>query len=421
MTALDSPNDGERNAISISVPLAIITVFGGLYAAQGFTASLAQFVLPSVLREKGVPLAQIGMTYLLFSPLVLKPLWAPALDRWSAGQATRRLATIYASQVVLVLVFLGCAIAPISLHAGWLAATLFMIMFVVASQDISTDALAIESVPASRRGIAGSAQVAGVYIGYVLGSSAWLPFYVAFGWTAAMLALAVSLIVLTVVVKLAARGFVAAPRGSTRHPASVLVALRRPEFLIGIGFLILYQIGGRLAASLLGPFMIDAGMSLAIVSWVVGIGTIVAGICGAMFGPIFIRRLGISRFLCLFALLHAASIAGLLTVSVVQPPYATTATIGLVVIQSALFALAYVGLFVRMMEWCSTRQPGTDFSLLQSIDSGLAIAAGVGANLLAGAIGYSLVFTLSVLLLLAAGAAAFVVGRSKGVTSFNVS
>lgn len=75
MAAHELDADREKAAIARGVTsVTVVTVFGILYAAQGFTASLAQFVLPSILREKGVPLAQIGLTYLLFSPLVLKPL-----------------------------------------------------------------------------------------------------------------------------------------------------------------------------------------------------------------------------------------------------------------------------------------------------------------------------------------------------------
>nr|WP_298101091.1 MFS transporter [uncultured Shinella sp.] len=423
MAAHDLAVDREKTAIARGITsLTVITVFGILYAAQGFTASLAQFVLPSILREKGVPLAQIGLTYLLFSPLVLKPLWAPALDRWSGGRATRRLTVIYICQVALILTFLGAALLiPETLHAGWMAAALLFVMVIVASQDISTDALAIEAVPGERRGIAGSTQVAGVYVGYVLGASAWLPFYVAFGWSAAMIALAVSLAILTAVVTFSAGGFANVVSREEGHAApSLLAALRRPELLTGIGFLVLYQLGGRLAASLLGPFMIDAGLSLATVSSVVGIGTVVAGICGALIGPIFIRRLGVSRFLWIFALLHAVSIAGLWAVSIIKPYYAVEAIIVLVMLESALFALAYVGLFVRMMSWCSANQPGTDFSLLQGADSALAIVAGLGASVLAGALGYALVFLLSALLLIAAAVAAFVIGRAPEASQQNI-
>lgn len=297
------------------------------------------------------------------------------------------------------------------LHAGFMAAALLVLMVIVASQDISTDALAIEAVPDRRRGIAGSTQVAGVYVGYVLGASAWLPFYVAFGWSAAMIALAASLAILTAVVAFSGRAFADVATRAPEHAASLLAGLRRPEIFTGIGFLVLYQLGGRLAASLLGPLMIDAGLSLATVSSVVGIGTVAAGVCGAVIGPVFIRWLGVSRFLWLFALLHAASVAGLWAVSVFKPPYTVEAIVFLVMLESALFALAYVGLFVKMMSWCSTDQAGTDFSLLQGADSALAIAAGLGAGVLAQAFGYSAVFAIAAFLLTIAGIAAMALGR----------
>ncbi|SDN02679.1 MFS transporter [Ensifer sp. YR511] len=427
MAVNDLADERAAAAARSVTAVTVVSVFGILYAAQGFTASLAQFVLPSILRDKGVPLAQIGLTYLLFSPLVLKPFWAPAMDRWSMGLATRRLAVIHLCQVSLVLIFLCAALLnPENLsqafNPAWMAAALLIVMVVIASQDISTDALAIEAVPTNRRGVAGSTQVAGTYLGYVLGSSAWLPLYVAFGWSVAMGVLAFILAVLTAVVKVTSGSLSAPAFRVENHPApSLLGALRRPQLVTGIGFLVLYQLGGRLAASLLGPFMIDAGLSLATVSWVVGIGTVIAGICGAVIGPIFIRGLGVSRFLCLFALLHAACVVGLWGVAIGKPSCAVEAIIVLVILESALFALAYVGLFVKMMGWCAAHQAGTDFSLLQSVDSALAIGAGLGASLVAGVIGYSLVFLLSAFLLVAAAIVAFAAGRPAAATPHHIS
>ena len=61
----------------------------------------------------------------------------------------------------------------------------------------------------------------------------------------------------------------------------------------------------------------------------------------------------------------------------------------------------------------SPHQPGTDFSLLQAADSALAIVAVVCASLLAGAIGYTLVFLLSTFLLLIAGATVLAIDKPR--------
>ncbi len=404
--------------------MSIVTIFGTLYVFQGFITSLVQFVMPTILRDKGVTLSMIGLSYLLFSPLVLKPLWAPWVDRAVRHQARRRLNSILICQLLMIASFmLFVWVNPERMSVPVLCFLVVALMFVVASQDISTDALSLEVVPLSQRRYIGSTQVGGAYLGYFLGASGWIALYAFSGWRSSMMLTTGLFIVLSLLVAMVGRRYIRQyqPAGSVSHSgASLRHALTSRKLMLGVLFLVVYQIGGRLGVSLFGPMMIDAKISLVTLSQVMGVGTAISGIAGALIATWFIRRWGSKTTLWVFALLHGGAMlaVGFLALGVFDH-YARW-LIGLFLFETLLFACAYGALFVQMMTWCSQTQAGTDFSVLQSADSALAIGAGLGAGVLAHYIGYGVVFMIaSGLLVLAAAYAYFYQSTAERVIAHN--
>ncbi len=380
-------------------------VFGGLYAAQGIGAGMAQFVVPTLLRQQGIGLGLIGLSYLLFLPVVLKPLMGPATDRYVAGSVLRRRKAILWAQCALVACFSFAALLqPGAGTMPWLAALLFAVMTAIAAQDLSTDALAVEAIPPARRGIANGAQVAGVYLGYVFAITLWFQLYGALGWAAALLALAASFVVIGLMGWVGSAPFEPqrAGQGATSAEVRLSSAFRHRPFVDGMVFLVVYQLGGRIGAAVIGPFLIDAAFPLATIGWVTGIGMGIAGLAGAFFGPVLLARLGTVRMLVLCGLAHALCFAGLAAAARFLPA-ATAATTALVLIESTVFALSYVAIFTLVMSRVQPHQAGTDFALLQSVDSLVAILAGAGASWFAGLVGYGAVFLAGAMLLTFAG------------------
>ncbi|TAJ27972.1 MAG: MFS transporter [Bosea sp. (in: a-proteobacteria)] len=365
-------------------------VFGGLYAAQGIGASMAQFVVPTLLRQQGIGLALIGLSYLLFLPVVLKPLMGPATDRYVAGSVLRRRKAILRAQCALVACFAFAALLrPGAGTMPWLAALLFVVMTAIAAQDLSTDALAVEAIPPTRRGIANGAQVAGVYLGYVFAIALWFQIYGAMGWAVALLALASSFVAIGIIGWVGSATFQSQQAWSSPASSEVRLAsaFRHRPFVNGLVFLAIYQLGGRIGAAIIGPFLIDAAFPLATIGWVTGIGMGAAGLAGAFCGPVMLGRLGTTRMLVFTGLAHALCFAGL-AVAAQFLPAASAATTVLVLLESTVFALSYVALFTLMMSRVQPHQAGTDFALLQSADSLVAILAGAGASWFAGQVGY---------------------------------
>lgn len=379
-------------------------VFGGLYAAQGIAASMAQFVVPTVMRQSGFELNMIALVQLLFLPAVLKPLWAPAVDCYVEGNLIRRRGVIGTAQAALVVSFaLAGGVVLDAETAVWLSALLFLSMFFVATQDMSTDALAIEATSTQGRNVVNGLQVAGTYAGFILCSMVWLPFYTKFGWAAGMSALALVFALIGLCAWFGSASFITSHWQADRSPTRInlLAPFKRSIFRRGLLLLLLFQIGGRAGVAVIGPFLVDQGYALATIGWITGTGMTAAGIIGGLCGPALLGCFGSKKLFVCCGLIHAAVFAILFGLDASEETGLGVLAV-LIMIEAVAFALFYVALFTQMMNWSSPHQAGTDFAILQSTDTLIAIAAGALSIYLAGLLGYGLLFLAAAALLLVA-------------------
>ncbi len=399
-----------------SVPWLWLSIpwFGGLYAAQGITGSLVQTGLPTTLRESGMALDSIGLLYLLYLPWAIKFLWAPLLDRYWVARIGKRRTWILACQSTLVVCFLIGSQFTLHNHLFVVLGILLVVATLASTQDIATDALAVEATTPEQRGFVSSAGVGGAYLGFLIGIGLWLPVYAAAGWRMAMLVMAACLAIATIPALFARRlerDGPAAERASIPTRASVLNGLRNKPLRNGLVFLGIYQSGLRLGIALLGPFLVDVGMTLTEIGWLNGTGGAIVGFSAAILGGFVIRRLGArwSMFGC--AVFQAIVYSLLAVVAFYGIGDRATLTI-LVLALSAATALSFVALYTTMMGWCSPAQTGTDFALLQSADAIVAIALASVAGAISQQFGHEATFALSAILLCVGAAAALIVNRN---------
>lgn len=373
------------------------SLFAGLYAAQAITGSLVQTGLPTVLRESGTALDKLGLLSLIFLPWACKFLWAPVVDRFGAARLGHRRSWLLASQTLIAISFLAMAWFTPQDHFEALLVLLLAIAFFAATQDIATDALAVEAVDEEHRGLVSGASVFGGYFGFLLGVGAWLPVYAAFGWPVSMIFMAVLVAVMTLpaIIARPAEAIIQKDR-SPRRPglgaAFASASLRR-----GLLFLLVYQAGLRLGMSLIGPYLIDAGLDLAQIGWLKGVGGALAGLGAALLASIFLRRLG-ARALVTAALLNGSVFAALGFCAMFGS--VSGQLIGaLVLLQAAAAAFSMMALYASMIGWCSPNQAGTDFALLQSVDAILAIGFSIAAGFISQNAGHHVNFAISAALL----------------------
>lgn len=373
-------------------PAAIVLAIGGLYVGQSIIGGLTFIALPSVLRERGLPLDQIGLTYLAVLPWALKFLWAPAIERYrlpDTGPARSRtivLATTLISALGLVAVGL---IGPVAFVP--LISVFVLIAFSASTGDIACDGHAVETLLQAHHGWGNAAQVGGAYLGSALGSGLFLILVARLDWQFAAFAMAGLLVVLALPFLLSP--VPAAPARRTHQPA-LKEALKRPEMRSGLLLAAIYVPAQKWGVAMLGAYLVDSGLDLESIGLVNGIGGLAIGFACALLGGALVRAFGTRTVLVLALLLQALSLAGLAFAAWRGLPQPLVLALALAS-SSGIMALGFVALYARFMALSDPRQAGVDFTLLQCMDGLVSMAGGIGAGWVSQHFGYGVCFALA--------------------------
>lgn len=395
----------------LTSPLAIVLALGGLYVGQSILGGLAFIALPSVLRERGVALDQIGLVHLISLPWALKIVWAAAVERYRlppAG-ATRSRQIVAACGLLTVLGLVAVsAIGP----AHWLPllAVLVAIAFAASTADIACDGHAVETLALRHHGWGNAAQVGGAYLGSAIGSGLFLILVARFGWSSAVLAAAGMIVALLL-------PFLMSPApvspGLRSHRPSLRFALQRPQMRQGLVLAAVYVVLQKWGVSMMGPFLIDVGLDLESIGLVNGFGGLTIGLVCALLGGGLVRWLGARRVMLLALLLQGAAL-GLLALAASQGAVPRGVLVGLALASSSgIMALGFVALYALFMAIADPRQAGIDFTLLQGMDAIVSMAGGLGAGWVAQHLGFASYFLIAaVLAVLAAPVVAWLAARA---------
>jgi predicted MFS family arabinose efflux permease len=250
-------------------------------------------------------------------------------------------------------------------------------MLLAATQDIATDGLAVRALGYRQRGPGNGIQVGGYYLGQILGGGAMLLIFGRFGWTVAILAMAV---------------FLALPIGPAlryREPQrnrelsvdrvdyhSILRFFGRAGAGAWVPILLLFRAPEAMALTMLTPMLVDRGHSLEEIGLLIGVVGSLASLTGALVGGLWLTRLGRKRSLLVFGLLQAMAIGSLALLASESAP--SPAVYSVIVSLSVAGGMATTALYTSMMDRSSARAPATDFTLQQSL---AAIGPIVGAGL----------------------------------------
>ncbi len=387
---------GPMAATSRAASWLVLGLLAGLYAAQSVTGSMVQTALPAVFRDAGMDLQSIGYLALLFLPWALKFLWAPLVDRF-----LRERLWILLCQGCIVLCFIAASFLDPRDNLPALAVVLFLMAVFAATQDIATDALAVKATTPATRGSASGASTAGAYLGFLVGGGLWLIVYSHVGWGYSMLVMAATVAMLSIPV-ISAKSLETQERSERiSHRPNLKAIIANRTLVRGLAFILIYQTGIRLGSAMLGPFLVDLGLSLDAIGSVKGVGATIAGLVAASLGALLVRRFGAVRGLVATAWLNAAVMLSLLALALMgmRDPLPI---IVLVTLQTAAVALSFVVLYAAMMDWCAPEQVATDYAALQSVDAIIAIAGSALAGLLGQSFGYGAIFGLSAAAILAA-------------------
>jgi MFS transporter, PAT family, beta-lactamase induction signal transducer AmpG len=357
---------GERLGALLASPkmLAILA----LGAASGFPNQLTESALQAWLKDAGLSNTAIGaMTYVAL-PYLLKPLWAPLIDRYPLSFLGRRRGWMLVTQIGLAAALALLALQNPSVALGAVTACAFAIVVCSATQDIAIDAWRTDVSLPSERGPAAAANNLGYRTAAWVAAAFALVVADHFGWRAAYLLLA------AVMLAFCAASW-RAPEPAYRHAPprtlreSLVAPLRElldsPSAAVLIGVVMLFKIGDAFANKLFTPFMMDVGFSKTEIGLIVKALFTASAVGGSILGGVLMVRLGLVRSMLAFGVLAAASNLLYCLLAAAGKSYPIMALA--VVVEHVAGAMGNIALVALIMALCDVRYSAFQYALLSAI------------------------------------------------------
>jgi MFS family permease len=343
-------------------------VLSGLYFAQGLPYGVFSQALPVMMRQQGYSLESIGLSNLLALPWVLKFAWAPLVDR-VPGPRRRVIVPLNLAAAALFLLLSG--VDPRSMVP--LLVAVLLCNLVAATQDIATDALAVELLPPGERGIGNGVQVAGYRLGMVAGGGLLVQQFETWGW-ALTFGVAAGLVVAGTVPLL----FAGNPPRAGVEEGSASDALRWDRWFAGregaawFGLLVLTKLGDAFGTGMAKPLLVDQHRSLAQIGQWMGLYGSLSSILGALVGGWIVTRISLRRALAAFSVGQAGTLVGWAWIAAGAAGSAPV----VIVAEHLVSGMATAALFTAMMGAVRTGRGGTDYTVQASV---VVLAQGLGA------------------------------------------
>jgi predicted MFS family arabinose efflux permease len=372
-----------------------------VYGSQFIPLAFFLYGLPAVLRERGVALERIALFQLLALVWVVKFTWAPLVDRYGSQRLGHYRSWLLVVQVLLVGVILLLVPLDIVKDLPLLLALVGVIAVLSATHDIAADATAVRLLEPAERGVGNGIQRAGGYFGLMVGGGGVLIVYDRFGWGAALAVLAVlTALPLPVLLRWRERQAApAAPRLAASFQALGSFFGQPGAMRWALVVLPLYYLGIATAYPLVTPMLVDVGWPLDRIGAVSIVGGGTAAVLASLASGVLVTRIGRRQALAAFGLLQVAAITALLPVARGQG--GLLAGLAAVVLLNVAYATTGTAAYTVNMDWSRAGSAGSDFTVQDSLVHLFSQLAGAAALGLAGALGYSRMLALSVVLGLA--------------------
>ncbi|VEP18295.1 conserved membrane hypothetical protein [Hyella patelloides LEGE 07179] len=375
------------------------SLLGCLYVSQYIPIAFFYQALPVFLRQQGVALNAIGLLPLISLPWMLKFLWSPLVDRYSFSEHQHYRPWIIGCQSLLALTLIAVAFLNIEQNPMAMIISLFIVCFLAATQDIATDALAINLLSIEERGVGNGVQGAGNYLGAIIGGGGMLILLNRWGWQNSLLIMAMFTLLATLPIWLHQEKTQTNLRQEKPNFKALIKFCRRRGITSWLFILLTYSLGIRMATFMFQPLLVDLGLSLEEIGLLTGIIGFSAAMVGAPIAGFLITPLGRKRSLIIFGILQSLAIALYLIpgMKIVNAPLLYLACI----IVQMTFSMASTAKFTVMMDRSELDTAGTDYTLQASFSTFSTIFASGIAGVMAEALGYVSLFIISLVISLA--------------------
>lgn len=234
-----------------------------LYLSEGAPIGFIWWALPTILRDKQIDIESItSITALLVLPWVFKFIWAPLVDMFR-NQRFGFKTWIFFSQLIMAASFIPLVfISPVTHLSVWIVC-LFIHSMAAATQDVSIDAMVINTVVKEERGILNGYMQAGMLTGRSVFGGGALMMVQAIGLQFVML-LMIGSICLTLTILLFVRepAFVKTPVDRFKNLMNNLsLSFSSKNTWLVILFAMTSAAAFEVAGGLAGPFLKDLDIS----------------------------------------------------------------------------------------------------------------------------------------------------------------
>lgn len=381
-----------------------------LYWAQGLPVGFMTHALPVILRAQGISLAHIGGFGLLMAPWALKFLWAPYLDRRGHQDLRYYRTWILFTQGVSIVILLLLAMLPIAelnhpLYLLFFFISLLSINLLGATQDIATDALAVNLLKPSQQHWGNLFQVVGSRLGFIVGGGVVLWLMDILTWQGTFIGLAVLVAINTLPIirtQLVTRAYPQHEVGNAQDIPEQHIALQNIKQLLGhywryftgqrelvywLLVLVTVKVTDGLSGPLLKPLMVDIGLSFTQIGVYITMLGAGAALLGAALASLILQYMSRSHALMLFSIFKLGSLAAFawLAAQYQQGVVVSAWIIYLInALEDMFAAMLLLVMLTLVMQYSRQTYAGTDFSvqvaLMAMVSGGLYSLSGIVAD-----------------------------------------
>jgi len=346
-----------------------------LYTVQGLPYGFFITVLPLFLREADWSRTAIGYAGLLGSPWVLKPLWAPLVDRFHLSGLGKRKSWILPCMAALPLAAL--LLAGMEPRPGepvlFLLLTVFVIIFLTATQDIAVDGFAVDILHRQERGPGNAAQVVGFKLGMLLTGGILLAFSAQLGWSGICWAMAIIVLLGMPVATLYPE-----ERSAGREDArpmqlgeifrSLLSLLSRPGFPAAILLIATYKLGESGVDAMYKVFLLDRGLSKPEIGMLCGGWGLSFSLAGSLLGGWIGARSERLRSLFRVGILRALPLVAIAALPFIKGRPDPWLLYPITLAEHFVGGMLTPLMFAFMMDMCDRRVGATHFTALAAVE-----------------------------------------------------
>ena len=376
-----------------------------LYWAQGLPVGFMTHALPVILRTQGVSLAHIGGFGLLMLPWSIKIFWATYVDRFALSRLGHYRSWIIPTQLSSVFILVILSFFPIQAldqpsYLFIFFVLLFLMNFTGATQDIATDALAVNLLKQDQQHWGNTFQVIGSRLGFIVGGGALLWCLDWLNWQKTFLILAMLVFLNTIPIL-----FYREPRhhltSSAQTTSSISFSQSIKKYLTyftssqelktWLMVLLSFKVADGLAGPLLKPLMVDMGLNYTQIGIFITIFGAMAALLGAGVAGLLLKHFSRIQCLITFSILKIISLVAYTGIAYGYETNQQITPFGLYIVnafEDACSAMLLVVILTLIMQYSRKAFAGTDFTFQVSIMATMSGLLYLGSGILADAIGY---------------------------------